>query len=77
MEPPRCPPIGDFFFLILFIHEREREREAQRHREREKQAPCRELNVGLNPGTPGPHPGPKAGTCLLYTSDAADEELIV
>ena len=37
------------------------ERERQRHRRREKQAPCREPNVGLDPGTPGSHPGPKAG----------------
>ena len=36
--------------------ERERERERQRHRQREKQAPCREPDVGLNPGTPGSHP---------------------
>ena len=34
-------------------------------REREKQAPCREPNVGLDPGTPGLHPGPKAGAKLL------------
>ena len=33
----------------------------QRHRQREKQAPCREPDVGLDPGTPGSHPGPKAG----------------
>ena len=39
----------------------ERERERQRHRRREKQAPCREPDVGLNPGTPGSRPGPKAG----------------
>ena len=39
----------------------ERAREKQRHRQREKQAPCREPNVGLDPGTPGSHPGPKAG----------------
>ena len=26
----------------------------------EKQAPCREPDVGLNPGTPGSHPEPKA-----------------
>ena len=35
-----------------------------RERERgrgEKQAPCREPDVGLDPGTPGSHPGPKAG----------------
>ena len=36
-------------------------RERQRHRQREKQAPCREPDVGLNPGSPGSHPGPKAG----------------
>ena len=41
--------------------EREKERERQRHREREKQAPWREPNVGLDPGTPGSCPGPKAG----------------
>ena len=40
----------------------ERERERQRHRRREKQAPCRESDVGLDPGTPGSSPGPKAGT---------------
>ena len=45
--------------------ERERERERQRHRQREKQAPCREPVVGLNPGSPGSHPGPKAGAKLL------------
>ena len=40
--------------------ERERERERQRHRQREKQAPCRESNMRLDPGSPGSHPGPKA-----------------
>ena len=40
---------------------RDRERERQRHRQREKQAPGREPDVGLNPGTPGSHPRPKAG----------------
>ena len=38
----------------------ERKRERQRHRRREKQAPCREPDVGLDPGSPGPHPGLKA-----------------
>ena len=33
----------------------------QRHRRREKQAPCQEPDAGLNPGTPGSIPGPKAG----------------
>ena len=45
------------FRFYLFIHERHRER--QRHRLREKQAPCREPDMGLNPGTPGSHPWPK------------------
>uniref|UniRef100_A0A8C0U0D2 Cytoplasmic dynein 1 intermediate chain 2 n=1 Tax=Canis lupus familiaris TaxID=9615 RepID=A0A8C0U0D2_CANLF len=45
-----------FFFKILFILERER----QRHRQREKQAPCREPDVGLDPGSPGLRPGLKA-----------------
>ena len=50
-----------FFFLrfYLFIHERQRER--QRHRPREKQAPCRESDGGLDPGSPGSRPGLKAG----------------
>ena len=39
---------------------RDTHRERQRHRQREKQAPCRETDVGLNPGTPGSHPEPKA-----------------
>ena len=50
----------DFY---LFIHERHRER--QRHRQREKQAPCRDLDVGLDPRAPGSHPGLKAGDKLL------------
>ena len=41
--------------------DRDRERERQRHRRREKQAPCWEPDVGLDPRTPGSHPGPKAG----------------
>ena len=39
--------------------ERERERERQRHRQRENQAPCREPDVGLDPGAPGSGPGLK------------------
>ena len=51
-----------FFFKILFIYETHthRERERQRHRQREKQAPCREPDVGLDPRSPGSHPGLKA-----------------
>ena len=44
---------------------RDKERERQRHRQREKQAPCREPDVGLDPGTQGSHPGLKAGAKLL------------
>ena len=43
-----------FFRFYLFIHERHIDRQ------REKQAPCREPNAGLNPKTPGSHPGPRA-----------------
>ena len=44
-----------FFFkdcIYLFMRDRER----QRNRQREKQAPCRESDVGLYPGSPGSHP---------------------
>ena len=37
------------------------EGERERQREREKQAPCREPDVGLDPGTPGSGPRLKAG----------------
>ena len=40
---------------------RERQREAETQA-KEEQAPCREPNVGLDPGIPGSHPGPKGGT---------------
>ena len=56
---------GPFFFLkILFIYlfMRDTERERQRHRQREKQAPCREPDAGLDPGTPGSCPEPMSGT---------------
>ena len=32
----------------------------QRHRQREEQAPCREPDAGLDPGTTGSHPEPEA-----------------
>ncbi|XP_048961095.1 OX-2 membrane glycoprotein isoform X6 [Canis lupus dingo] len=47
-------------FIYLFMRNTERGRERQRHRQREKQAPCREPHVGLDPGSPGSHPGLKA-----------------
>ena len=48
-------------FIYLFMRDTER----QRHRQREKQAPCREPNVGLDPRTPGSHPGLEADAQLL------------
>ena len=40
--------------------ERERERERERLAGREAGSiPCREPDVGLDPGSPGPHPGLK------------------
>ena len=55
--------ISFFLRFYLFIHERqeERERQRQRQRQREKQAPCREPDVGLNPGSPGTWPRSKGG----------------
>ena len=47
------------------MRDRERERERQRHRQREKQAPCRETNVGLDPGNLGSGPELKAEAQLL------------
>ena len=53
--------VSDFFLrFYLFIHETHRERKRGRDTE-EKQAPCRELDVGLDPMTPGSCPKPKAG----------------
>ena len=43
-------------------------RDTHTHRGRdteEKQAPCRKPDVGLDPGTPGSCPWPKAGVKLL------------
>ena len=39
---------------------RDTERGIDPGRGRKKQAPCREPEVGLDPGTPGPWPEPKA-----------------
>ena len=48
----------------------ERESEKQRHRQREKQAPCREPDMGLDPGSLGSHPGLKAALNLWATGAA-------
>ena len=52
----------DFFFFrfYLFIHERQTYTQRQTHRERVKQVPYKELNVGIDPRTPGSHPELKA-----------------
>ena len=34
------------------MRDREQMRERQRHRQRKKQTPCREPNVGFDPGSP-------------------------
>ena len=49
--------------MILLIHEKEAETQAEG--EGEKQAPCRERDAELNPGTPESCPGLKAGAKLL------------
>ena len=57
-----CSFLKKIFLNILFILERDRE--GQRHRQREKQAPCREPDAGLDPGTPRSHPESKADAQL-------------
>ena len=52
-----CIYLLPFYFDILFIHERLTERE--RHGQREKQAPRREPDAGLDPGSPGSRLGLK------------------
>ena len=56
---PPVPGIHLFVLKILFIHSWERQRQ------REKQAPCRKLNVGLDPRTPGSRSEPKTDAQLL------------
>ena len=52
-----------FFFLIFIYYDShtEREREAETQAEGEAGSMHREPDVGLDPGSPGSHPGPKAG----------------
>ena len=47
------------------MRDTQRERERQRHRQRKKQAPCREPDMGLDPGSAGSCLGLKAGAKLL------------
>ena len=53
------------------------ERERQRHRQREKQAPCREPDVGFDRGSPGSHPGPKAGSKPLHHTGITDSIILI
>ena len=61
-------PFSFLNFLFYFIYDSHREREREKEREAETQAEGeagsmhREPDVGFNPGSPGSHPGPKAGT---------------
>ena len=48
----------------------------QEHRQREKQTPCREPNVGLDPGTLGSCPEPKADAQPLSHPHAPLEFII-
>ena len=50
-------------------------RDTERDTLREKQAPCREPDAGLNPGTPGSLPEPKAGTQPLNHPGVPCEEI--
>ena len=49
-----------FFFFKTLFKSWETHTQRQRYRQREKQAPCTEADVGLDPGTPGSCPEPKA-----------------
>ena len=48
------------------------QRHRQRHRERQKQAPCKEPDVGLDPRSPGSHPGLQAAPNCCATGAAAN-----
>ena len=50
----------------MIVTQRERERGAETQAEREAGSMHRKPNVGLDPGSPGSRPGPKAGAKLLH-----------
>ena len=52
------------------MRDTERERERQKHRQREKQAPLREPDVGLDPGSPGSGSGLQAALNCWATGAA-------
>ena len=51
-----------------------RDTETQAETQAEGEAPCREPNVGLNPGTPGSHPEPQADAPPLNHPGAQKHE---
>ena len=51
--------LNSIFFLRFYLFIHENEGGGQRHRQREKQAPCKEPDAGLDPGSPGLRPGLK------------------
>ena len=52
---------------------RETHTERQRHGQREKQAPRREVDAGLDPGSPGSGPGLKAAPNRLAIPAALEK----
>ena len=52
--------------MIVTEREREREREAETQAEGEAGSMHPEPDVGVDPGSPGSRPGPKAGAKLLH-----------
>ena len=68
-------PSWGFFFLRFYLFINERHRETQRHRQREKQAPCREPNVELDPGTPASWPEPKSDTQPLSHQESPQQNI--
>ena len=66
---------GAFYYLFLRFYLWETQRESLRHRPREKQAPCREPDARLDPGTPGSWPEPKADAQSLSHPGAPGKEL--
>ena len=66
-------------FFKDFIHSfmRDKERERQRHRQREKQAPRREPDMGLDPRSPGSHPGLQVALNCYATGAALSQQFVI
>ena len=63
-----------FFFFkdLIYLLMRNTQTERHRHRQTEKQAPCREPDAGLDPGSPGSRPGLQAALNHCTTGAAHD-----